>query len=126
MGGRVNAGLREGRPGRGKRLLPGSTTAAAATTTAATTSTAASTATTTDLAKVGVGTDVTHRGLQGVGLLGAALGLRRDVAAVVLVRSTKTSGDPLGALGKALVESLLQRIGDGADVVAIVVTIVTR
>ena len=93
------------------------TTAAAAATTA--TAVATTRATTTE---VGVGADVAHRGLQGVGLLGA-LGLGTAVTAMILVGATEAGGDALGALDEALVEGLLQRVGDGADVVEIVVRI---
>ena len=74
-------------------------------------------------AEVGVGTDVAHRGLHRVGLLGPAPFLSPAALrpTVFFHRPTESGGDALGAGGKAPVEGLLQRIGDALRDVVVVV-----
>lgn len=100
------------------------TAAAMVSTTATATATTAATGTATDLVEVGVSPDVTHRGLQRIWLARAALFITRGrTVASIVVRPAETLGDALGTLDKALVESLLQRIGNRADVVEVVVVV---
>jgi hypothetical protein len=101
-------------------LKSAATAATAAATAVAATATTA-TATAADLAKVGIGADVADRGLQGIGLTRAAL--LGCCTLLVLVGATKTGGDALGALGKAAIEGLLQRVGNGADVVEVIISL---